>query len=97
MAGTVLGKTAWKRIGETIDAPADGFAVAPTGKADAGRMLAIARAVLAPDEAAKADAVVAAAGVNPDSEPERALALIAATVDGETQKRIAAVVKAASA
>ena len=97
LAGTVLGKTAWKRIGETIDAPAGGFAVAPTGKADAGRMLAIARAVLAPDEAAKADAVVAAAGVNPDSEPERALALIAATVDGETQKRIAAVVKAASA
>ena len=95
LSGTVLGGETRKRIGVTIDAPADGCAVARAGKADAGRLLAVARAVLSPDEAAKADAVIAAAGVNPDSEPERALALIAATVDGETQRRIAAVVKAA--
>ena len=41
------------------------------------------------------DSVLMAAGIIPDAEPQRALALIAATVPAKTQKRIAAVISAA--
>lgn len=62
---------------------------------DAARALALARAVLPPDQAATAAAVIAAAGVDENAAPERALALIGATVPPDTQKRISAVLKAA--
>ena len=65
--------------------------VAPTG----GKALALARAVLSGDEARTVDSVLMAAGIIPDAEPQRALALIAATVPAKTQKRIAAVISAA--
>ena len=98
MAGTVIGGATMKRIGETVDVAADDCAVIPAdGGADAGRLLAIARAVLSPDEAARVDAVIAAAGMTPDAEPGRVLALIGATVDAKTKRKIAAVIKAAGA
>ena len=85
-----------KAIGAPVDVPADGNALAPAnGTGAAVRALALARAVLPPDQAAKVAAVVQAAGVDADGEPERALALIAATVDAETGAKIRAVIQAA--
>ena len=101
MRGTVLeGHTA---IGETVNAdpaalPApDAAAVVPvTNKpGDAVRALALARAVLAPDQAATVAAVIQAAAVDANAEPERALALMLAALPTDTQKRIAAVIQAA--
>jgi len=101
MRGTVLdGSTENNRkaIGTTVDASADGTALAPVkDRAAAVRALGLARAVISADQAATVAAVIQAAGVDADAEPERALALIAATVDADTKAKIAAVIKAAGA
>lgn len=102
MRGTVLEDHA--AIGETVNAdhaalPApDAAAVMPvTNKpGDAVRALALARAMLAPDQAATVAAVIQAAAVDANAEPERALALMLAVLPTDTQKRIAAVIQAAN-
>lgn len=47
------------------------------------------------DQAATVAAVIQAAGVDANAEPERALALIAASVNSETKAKINAVIQAA--
>ena len=102
MRGTVLdGRTV--AIGKTVNAdpaalPApDAVAVVPvTHKPDdAARAFALARAMLAPDQAATVSAVIQAAAVDANAEPARALALMLAALPTDTQKRIAAVIQAA--
>lgn len=101
MRGTVLeGRTA---IGETVNAapaalPApDAVAVVPVPHkpGDAVRALALARAMLAPDQVATVAAVIQTAAVDANAEPERALALMLAALPTDTQKRIAAVIRVA--
>jgi len=79
-------------------APLPNHAVVSTGTAgtDAARALALTRAVIPSGEAATVAAVIRAAGVDADKEPERALALIGPAVTSETRARIAAVLKAAN-
>lgn len=91
MSGTVL-EGRQKKIGATVDV--GGGDLAPVPVDNARRAFALVRAMLDKRQAAAADGLLAAAGIDAEAEPGRAVAVICAAMPDEA-KRIGAVCKAA--